>query len=156
VSSLGLPGGQSRLVEPDPAWPRLFEEERQRLRSVLPLEVTEIEHIGSTAVPGLRAKPIIDIAVAARSHTLADDWQDAMASLGYDYPGDIGISDHRIYGRDRDARRFLVHVVDAGGQRWRDLLRFRDLLRDDPRLRSDYEALKADAAARFPTGPRSR
>jgi GrpB-like predicted nucleotidyltransferase (UPF0157 family) len=155
VGVLGLPAGQNRLVAPDPAWALLYEEERLRLRSVLPSDARDIQHVGSTAVPGLRAKPIIDIAIGARGHTLADDWQGALAALGYDYPGDIGIPGHRIYGRDPGIRRFLVHVVDFGGPRWKDLLRFRDLLRSDPELARDYEAVKAEAAAKFPTGKRS-
>src|SRR5688500_4795409 len=67
----------------------------------------------------------------------------------------IGIPDHRIYGRDPGLRRFLVHVVDAGGERWTQFIRFRDLLRGDPRLASAYEAAKLEAAAKHPTGPRS-
>ena len=83
-------------------------------------------------------------------------WQVHMASLGYDYPGDIGIPDHRIYGRDPGVRRFLVHVVDAHGQRWRDLLRFRDLLRQDPELATTYQVVKERAASRYPTGVRGK
>jgi GrpB-like predicted nucleotidyltransferase (UPF0157 family) len=87
---------------------------------------------------------------------MADQWQDAMASLGYDYPGDIGIPDHRIYGRDPDIRRFLVHVVDSDGTRWREFLRFRDLLITDPRLAAEYEAVKLGVAKKHPTGLRSK
>lgn len=120
------------------------------------MDAIDIQHIGSTAIPGIYAKPIIDITVAARSHTLADDWQDAMASLGYDYPGDVGIPGHRIYGRDRDIRRFLVHVVDVDGPQWKRLIAFRDILLDDPQLAREYESLKLEKAAKYPTGPRSR
>lgn len=154
--SLGLPHGHNYLVSHDPDWARLFEEEAQRLRSVLPPAAMEIQHVGSTAIPGLRAKPIIDIAIAARSYTLAGDWQNAMASLGYEYPGDIGIPEHRIYGRDPGIRRFLVHVVDAGGLRWRQFLDFRDALMADPRLAAEYEAVKLAAATKHPTGMRHR
>jgi GrpB-like predicted nucleotidyltransferase (UPF0157 family) len=153
--SLGVPHGQNYLVPHDPGWVTLFEEERDRLRLVLPPDARDIQHVGSTAVPGLPAKPIIDIAVAAKSYRSADDWQVDMASLGYDYPGDIGIPDHRIFGRDPDTRRFLVHVVDADGQRWKDLLRFRDRLREDPELAADYQAVKEEAASKYRTGPRS-
>ena len=152
--SLGLPKGQNYLVPHDPSWRRQFEEERRRLRAVLGADASDIQHIGSTAVPGIHAKPIVDIVVAARSHTLADDWQDAMASLGYDYPGDIGIPGHRVYGRDGDIRRFLVHVVDADGLQLRRLIGFRDMLLGDPQLAREYEALKLEAAAKHPTGPR--
>jgi GrpB-like predicted nucleotidyltransferase (UPF0157 family) len=85
---LGLPYGQDFLVLHNPNWVKLFEEEKSKLRSVLPPEALDIQHIGSTAVPGLKAKPIIDIAIATQHHTLADEWQETMAYLGYDYPGD--------------------------------------------------------------------
>ena len=150
--SLGLPHGQNFLVLHDPDWAQLFEEEKSKLRSVLPPEALDIQHIGSTAIAGLQAKPIIDIAIAAQHHTLADEWQDAMASLGYDYPGDIGLPEHRIYGRDRDVRRFLVHVVDANGIQWRRYISFRDQLRANLELAEEYEALKLSAAAKYPTG----
>src|SRR5262245_57563772 len=138
--TLGLPHGQNYLVRHDPNWARLFEEERVKLRAVLPADAIDIQHVGSTAVAGIEAKPIIDIAIAARSYTLADDWHEVMASIGYDYPGDIGIPEHRIYGRDRSIRSFLVHVVDANGPRWLDFLRFRDLLLADRALAIEYEA----------------
>lgn len=154
--SLGLPHGQNYLVPYDPDWPRLFKEERARLRSALPAEAVDIQHIGSTAVPRLRAKPIIDIAIGAQSYTMADQWQEAMASLGYDHPGDIGIPDHRIYGRDPGIRRFLVRVVDFDGAQWRQFLQFRDLLIANPRLAAQYEAVKLEAAQKHPTGLRSR
>jgi GrpB-like predicted nucleotidyltransferase (UPF0157 family) len=154
--SLGLPQGHNYLVPHDPEWPKLFEGERMRLRSVLPAEAVDIQHIGSTAVPGLLAKPIIDIAIGARSYSMAEQWQEAMASLGYDYPGDIGIPDHRIYGRDPGTRRFLGHVVDFGGTRWNQFIRFRDLLIAEPRLAAEYEVVKQQAARKHPTGVRSR
>jgi GrpB-like predicted nucleotidyltransferase (UPF0157 family) len=81
--SLGLPKGQNYLVPHDPSWARQFEEERRQLRAILRADAIDIQHIGSTAVPGIHAKPIIDILVAARSHTLADDWQDALPRRRY-------------------------------------------------------------------------
>lgn len=75
-----------------------------------------------------------------------------MASIGYDYPGDIGIPDHRIYGRDRLARIFLVHVVDADGLPWRNYIRFRDRLLSDRALAMEYEALKLRAAREHSVG----
>ncbi len=150
--SLGLPHGQNFLVLHDPDWARLFEEEKGKLRSVLPPEALDIQHVGSTSIPGIQAKPIIDIAIAAQHHTLADEWQDAMASLGYDYPGNIGIPGDRTYGRARDIRYFLVHVVDANGLQWRRYFYFRDQLRANSELAKEYETLKLNAAAKYPTG----
>lgn len=152
--SLGVPPGQTFLVPHDPRWATLFERERQRILLVLSSSARDVQHVGSTAIPGIRAKPIIDIVIAAPSYMMADDWQEAMSSLGYDYPGDIGIPEHRIYGRDRDKRRFLVHVVDADGAQWKRLVGFRDALLSDATLATDYEKLKMKAAAKHAIGPR--
>ena len=154
--TLGLPHGQNYLVPYDPEWPLYFAQERDRLRVVLPPDAVEIQHVGSTAVSGLAAKPIIDIAIGAVSYRLADEWQQAMSSLGYDYPGDIGLPEHRIYGRDADVRRFLVHVVGWGGPQWQAYIRFRARLIADPRLAAEYEAVKTRAARQYPVGPRSQ
>jgi hypothetical protein len=83
---------------------------------------------------------------------MADEWQDRMAAIGYDCPGDIGIPDDRIYGRDRLLRRFLVHVVDADGTPWRNYIRFRELLLSDRALAVGSEALTVSAAKEHPVG----
>lgn len=73
IMTLGLPPGQNYLVPHDPGWAALFEDERARLRAVLPAEAMDIQHVGSTAVPGIQAKPIIDIAIAALRYMVADE-----------------------------------------------------------------------------------
>ena len=96
-------------------------------------------------MPGLRAKPIIDlqIGVADINHGLL--FIEPMAKLGYDYAGDQGIREHHIFGKGR-ARTHLAHVVYRG-QQWLKGLRFRDRLRSDANLRAAYEALKLRLAA---------
>jgi GrpB-like predicted nucleotidyltransferase (UPF0157 family) len=138
---LGLEQGSNRQVDYNPLWPQAFAEEAACLRAELGAEVLAIEHYGSTAVPGLRAKPIIDvqIGVADIDHGLL--FIEPMARLGYDYAGDQGIPEHHIFGKGC-ARTFLVHVVIYQGTQWVRCLRFRDRLRSDAKLRSAYEALK--------------
>jgi GrpB-like predicted nucleotidyltransferase (UPF0157 family) len=143
---LGLEQEVNRLVASNPLWPQAFAEEATRIRAVLGTQALAIEHYGSTAVPSLCAKPIIDlqIGVADIDHGLF--FIDPMASLGYDYAGDQGIPEHHIFGKGR-ARTHLAHVVIYQGDQWLRYLRFRDRLRSDPNLRAAYEALKQRLAA---------
>jgi GrpB-like predicted nucleotidyltransferase (UPF0157 family) len=138
---LGLEQDSNRLAEPNPLWPHAFAQEADRIRTALGDKALAIEHYGSTSVPGLRAKPIIDlqIGVADISHGLL--FIEPMASIGYDYAGDQGIPEHHIFGKGR-ARTVLAHVVVYQGDQWIRCLRFRDRLRSDANLRRAYQALK--------------
>lgn len=142
------------IVEYNPSWSLLFEQEAANIRQVLGNLVLTIEHIGSTAVPGLAAKPIIDLMVGVRS--LADGQQavPALEALGYVYwredprPGRMFfVKGMPPFGLQRTHH---VHVVEAYGEFWERLL-FRDYLRRHPDEAQRYEALKRDLAARFRT-----
>lgn len=145
---LGLEHGVNRLVAHNPLWRGAFEAEAGRIRAGLaaaglaPL-VLGVEHYGSSAVPGLMAKPIIDlqIGVAAIAHAL--DLIPAMQALGYEDAGDQGIPEHRIFGLAQP-RRVLAHVAIFDSEAWRETLRFRDRLRADPQVCDAYQALKLE------------
>jgi len=145
---IGLKHNQNLLVDYDPAWPSLFEEERARLERVLLNIPRGIEHYGSTAVPGLHAKPIIDILIGILPLT---DWgrcKQLLESLGYDYAEQAGVSGHFIFGRGRDLteRTHLVHIVEFNGPSWRFNLAFRDALRTNQNLREEYLIAKQAAS----------
>ncbi len=143
---LGLEPEANRLVDYNPSWPLAFSEEAARIRAALGDRALAIEHYGSTSVPGLRAKPIIDIQIGVADIHDGLNFIEPMAGLGYDYAGDQGIPDHHIFGRGK-ARTHLAHVVVYGGEQWRRSLRFRDRLRSEPDVRAAYEALKLELAA---------
>jgi GrpB-like predicted nucleotidyltransferase (UPF0157 family) len=143
---LGLEQEVNRLVASNPLWPQAFAEEADRIRVALGTKALAIEHYGSTAVPGLRAKPIIDLQIGVADIDDGLLFIDPMASLGYDYAGGQGIPEHHIFGKGR-ARTHLAHVVVFQGDQWLRCLRFRDRLRSDPNLRAAYEALKERLAA---------
>lgn len=138
---LGLEQGVNRLVEHNPLWARVFEEEAARLRLALGDAALAIEHYGSTSVPGLRAKPIIDIQIGVDRIERGIEFIEALTALGYDYAGDQGIPEHHIFGLGV-ARTHLTHVVVFESEQWRRSLRFRDRLRADPVAREAYQALK--------------
>jgi GrpB-like predicted nucleotidyltransferase (UPF0157 family) len=145
------------LVAYDPDWSRLFAVEAERLRAVLdPALVLRIEHFGSTAVPGLVAKPIIDILIAV--HSLARAKAEAVApilSLGYVYREDNPKPDRMFFVKGMPpygARRtHHVHITEPGGEMWQRRLAFRDHLRAHPDEAERYAALKRDLAQRHAT-----
>jgi GrpB-like predicted nucleotidyltransferase (UPF0157 family) len=125
----------------DPMWPKLFELECDRLFGLCDEAVAEVHHVGSTAVPGLAAKPIVDILVLL--HRFLNDAEiAAIKAHGYDYRGEQGIPGRQYFSRTTPP---AVHVhchlmVDASeGMR---MLYFRDYLRAHPDTARDYEALK--------------
>lgn len=151
---LGLKHGVNRLVNYDPRWPLAFEAERAQIHRVLGGVARGIEHYGSTAVAGLRSKPIIDILVGIEP---LDDWikcKVPLESLGYDYVENAGVPDHFIFGRgrDRSERTHLVHIVEFEGEAWRSSLAFRDALRSHESLREAYVRMKERAVAAAPKG----
>jgi len=150
--SLGLRHGENRVVPYSSDWPARFNAESVRIQNVCHPYLLAIEHIGSTSIPGLSSKPIIDMVVGVASLDHAVDMVAVMQSIGYDYPGDIGIPGDRIFGREREVRQFLVHVVVHDGKNWKDYLRFRDALRANAVLSAEYEALKLAIASKHPEG----
>ncbi|HLZ82357.1 MAG TPA: GrpB family protein [Caulobacteraceae bacterium] len=143
---LGLEQGVNRLVEYNSLWPLAFAEEAARIKAALGDRALAIEHYGSTSVPGLRAKPIIDLQIGVADIRDGLRFIEPMAGLGYDYAGDQGIPEHHIFGRG-EARTYLAHVVVYEGPQWFRSLRFRDRLRHEPDVRAAYERLKLKLAA---------
>lgn len=139
------------MREYDPRWATEFEHEAGVLSRLLGPLVTAIEHVGSTSVPGLAAKPIIDIALAFESRQQLDEARRALRSAGYHDVGDFGERGGVIIAKGpRSRRTHALHLVDARSDQWRGYLAFRDRLRRDTALRERYATLKRELAARFP------
>lgn len=136
------------LVPYDPAWPRLFQEEAERITAAIGAHVLRVEHVGSTAVPNLLAKPVIDIAVAVASEASADACIAPLTSLRYEYRAIHGDDTaRRYYVLDRDGRRAVqIHLYILPAPAWEETLRFRDALRADPELQASYMAEKQRVA----------
>jgi len=136
-------------MESDPAWPVLFAEEARRISDALGPAILAIEHYGSTSVPGLKAKPVIDLLIGVRHLSDALGQVEAMEALGYDFAPHAGVPGHHVFGLGRD-RTHHAHFVEYEGERWQACLAFRDRLRSDPDALNAYQALKEDLALRFP------
>ena len=137
------------LAPPDPAWPARFAQERDRLLPVLARWLAgDLEHIGSTAVPGLAAKPVIDIMAPVHDLVSSRPAIAALQAIGYL---------HHVYGESQmhwfctpspQHRTHHLHLVPVGSALWRERLAFRDALRGDAALASAYAALKRELAVR--------
>lgn len=138
------------LVPYDPSWPRGFEVARDGIASVLGSMVVDIEHIGSTAVPGLAAKPVLDILVGVRTLDDSPAIITAIRGLGYEYVPDFEIdTPFRRYFRcvAGGVRTHQIHLVERTNTAWWDRhVDFRDWLRTDDEDRDAYAALKTHLA----------
>jgi GrpB-like predicted nucleotidyltransferase (UPF0157 family) len=135
-----------RLAPYDPSWPRMFEVERDRLRAALPGYFIDIQHIGSTAVHGMIAKPVIDIVAGVSSMSVADSLVDRICAAGYTTSAEFNakLPDSRWFMRWSHAHRtHHLHVAVHGSDFWMQRLRFRDSLRTTPELARQYAELKS-------------
>jgi GrpB-like predicted nucleotidyltransferase (UPF0157 family) len=129
----------------DPLWPEEFRVEADRIaRACDDLEI-RLEHVGSTSVPGLSAKPIIDIAAGVPPRIDRAPYIQAIKELGYEHLGAHGIPG-RDYFRRGSPRTHHVHMLSWSSEAWRENLLFRDALRGNATLRLEYEALKRQLA----------
>lgn len=147
------------IADYDPAWPARFRNERALILDACGREpFRRIEHVGSTAVPDLAAKPIIDIMPGLHSLSGADALIAPLSSIGYEYVPeyeranafDDGMPERRYFRKDvRGERAFHMHMVEAGSDFWRTHLMFRNALRTSPRDRQEYERVKRRIAAEY-------
>ena len=148
---IGLRRHTVQVVEHDPEWASLFEEEAAAIcRAGGPL-VLDVQHVGSTAVPGLPAKPILDIAVAVRSSGDIPGLVRRLTAVGYIDRGDGGRDGGYLLVRDSEpeVRTAHVHVVERADPQWHHYVVFRDALRRDSAIRERYGELKQRLAAAY-------
>lgn len=141
-----------RVVNHDPRWERDFQEEAQRIREILGNELINIFHIGSTAVEGLKAKPIIDMMPVVNDISRVDDYSAQFVALGYEVMGELGIPGRRYFRKGGDNRTHQIHAFQFDN--FRDIerhLAVRDYLRAHETVREEYGCLKARLAETFPT-----
>jgi GrpB-like predicted nucleotidyltransferase (UPF0157 family) len=141
------------VVEYNPLWPLLFEEERARIQGIINPWLESVEHIGSTSVTGLGAKPVIDIMVGIRSLDDAPECIRRLETVGYEYvPKHEAILPERRYfhkGASTHARTHHLHMVEKTNVFWQRHLLFRDYLRAHAETALEYYELKRALAERF-------
>jgi len=137
-----------RLVPYDVLWPREFEAEAARIEQACDELPIVLEHIGSTSVPGLSAKPIIDILAGVPANADRGPYIAALRQIGYEHRGTNGLPGREYFVRGTP-RSHHVHLVSRSSALWRDHLRFRDWLRTHPETAREYEILKRQLAITF-------
>lgn len=145
-------GSRLEIVPYDPGWPGAFEAEAARLRAALETLALRIDHHGSTAVPGLGAKPIIDIQVSVETLQPLSAYGAKLEAIGYIHVPQPDDSFCPFFHRPIQwPHTHHVHVVESGGREERRTLAFRDYLRDHPEVARQYEDLKRTLAAQIAT-----
>jgi GrpB-like predicted nucleotidyltransferase (UPF0157 family) len=138
-----------RIVDYDPSWPGKFEGERRLLQEILePWLTAPIEHVGSTAIPGMPAKPIIDIVAPVSDLESSVPARAAVACLGYMYYPYRPAEEHWFCKPSPSHRTHHLHLVPAESPLWRERLLFRDYLRQHTDVAMDYAVLKQSLAER--------
>lgn len=138
------------IVPYDASWATKFEEEKAWLEKMLaPWRRGPVEHVGSTAVPGLCAKPVIDIMVGVTSLLESEPAKAGLREAGYQYAEYKTDVMHWFCKPSFAMRTHHLHLIPYGSPLWHDRLRFRDLLRSDAMLAGQYAALKMELAQRF-------
>jgi GrpB-like predicted nucleotidyltransferase (UPF0157 family) len=135
------------ICDYDPGWSLHFAKLADRLAIALEGLVHRIEHIGSTAVPGLAAKPIVDIDVVLATTAQLPEVIGRLENIGYLHEGDLGIAGREAFRWPPGERRHHLYVLAEGAAELHRHLAFRNALRADPALRDRYAALKRSAAA---------
>ncbi|HEX4947008.1 MAG TPA: GrpB family protein [Blastocatellia bacterium] len=145
---LGLTSGQLQLVPYEPNWSLLFLAENERLCANLGDYILDVQHIGSTSIPGMPAKPILDIGVAVANFEEAARCIPLLEQLGYKYKGENGIP-LRHYFVKGDPRTHHLHMLEIESEEWKHHLLFRDYLRANAASAQAYANLKQMLATQF-------
>jgi GrpB-like predicted nucleotidyltransferase (UPF0157 family) len=150
MTALGLAQGIVRLAAYNPEWPQLFTAEKLRLQAAIGPHVLDIQHVGSTSIPGMNAKPIIDIAIAVASFEAAFVCVPPVEQLGYEYKGENGIPRRHYFSRGAPCTHH-IHMVELSSSDWINQILFRDYLIRHPAAAGEYAALKQALARQYPT-----
>ncbi|MCX7013003.1 MAG: GrpB family protein [Candidatus Sumerlaeota bacterium] len=147
---LGLAKRTVKLVPYDARWPAEYKAEERRILAALGDHIQDIQHVGSTAVPGMAAKPVIDIVIALKELGGVSACRDAMYGLGYVSLGDYeNRGDHLFIKGTEEQRTHHAHFVELGSRNWNTYVGFRDRLLSDPKLRIEYAEHKEQLAKQF-------
>ncbi len=139
------------IVDYDPRWPELYEEEKKVILGVIGHKVSIIEHIGSTSVPGLGAKPIIDMMAGVDSQEDADECVSLLLDVGYDdvTPEPEEEEWFNCLGKGHRGVYHHLHLVKSGSAWFEKHILFRDFLRGNPEVAREYHELKRRLAERY-------
>ncbi len=139
-----------KVVDYDPGWPEAFEELRSRIWPTVKDIAQSIEHVGSTSVPGLAAKPIIDIDIVVSSEVHIPIVIKRLATLGYDHRGNLGIEGREAFKAPTSSIAHNLYACVSGSLGLKNHLAVRNYLRQNPSVAKAYGELKKQLAQQFP------
>ena len=149
--ALGVKNGTARLEEHDPKWKGMADSLIAELHEVLKDDAIDIQHVGSTAINGIPAKPIIDVAVAVNDVSIAEKYADILEKHGLHYMGEI-VKTQRMFCKSTpgmDDRTHHVHFVNINAKEWENYLNFRDYCNTHPDVAKAYGDLKREMAEKY-------
>lgn len=139
------------LVDPEPSWPAKARAEAERLQDAIGDTLVIVHHIGSTSIPGIKAKPVIDLLPIVADLAALDAREAHVVALGYEWLGEFGLPGRRFLRMNRNGKRiFNVHCYEQSNPEITRHLAFRDYLRAHPEIATAYEAEKIRAATICP------
>ena len=148
-----LDTGQVIIVDYDPNWPQMYEQEKARIQDAIGEYLIDIQHVGSTSIPGLSAKPIIDIMPIIRDIALIPHCVQPLESLDYAYFGENGIPGRYYFRKPADImsqpHTYHLHVLEKGHDQWAMMLLFREYMLLHPESAQQYDLLKRELATKF-------
>ena len=135
----------------DDKWKELFKKEKGTLKTVFGDKATDIQHIGSTAIPWIHSKPIIDIAISVKSFKTASDFFDKLKRLDYEYSEERSSSE-RYFLTKGNPVEYHLSLVNPNTSYLKRQIEFRDYLINHPEIAKEYGSLKADLIKKYPSG----
>lgn len=138
-----------RLSEYDKNWVQMFDDEAQFLKGIFGDEITKFEHFGSTSVPGMNAKPVIDMMCLVKDINKIDSFNEQMRLLEYDVAGEWGIIGRRLFRKGGGNRTHHIHVYQYDNPQIQRHLVLRDYLRTHPDEIEKYRYLKEELAQQY-------
>lgn len=145
---LGLSNEILQFSPYNPLWEKLFEEEKKQLQSIIGNEILDLQHIGSTSIPGIIAKPILDIGIAVNSFEAAVICIKPLETIGYTYKGESGIPRRHWFAKG-ELTTHHVHILEVHSPNWKNNLIFRDYLRQNSEIAKQYAELKIQLLQQF-------
>lgn len=150
-AEIGLQRGTVKLVAHNPKWAECFSEEKELLSKTLGEKILDLRHIGSTSIPGILAKPILDILAAVKTLADVEAFTQDLNKVGYEDKGDGGVLGRRFFVRGGEAKRtHHLNFCEMNSFFWESHLAFRGYLRRHSDAAKEYSALKRGLADRFP------
>ncbi len=138
------------IVDYNPQWPQMYEQEKARIQDAIGEYLIDIQHVGSTSIPGLSSKPVIDIMTVIRNISLIEQCVQPLEALDYLYQGERGIPGRHFFRKPIDishiGRAYHMHVVEKGHDQWVMYQLFREYMLLHPESVSQYDILKRELA----------